>query len=68
MENIQVPIFVTTTFVFMVNIMPFLGFGLSVIATCLFFAPFVVFWMVYRTLKDGVPSKNTFETHWYDDE
>jgi hypothetical protein len=51
-----------------VNLIPFLGVANSFLAFLLLVAPAVVVWMVYRTLKDGIPSKKTFETHWYDDQ
>jgi len=68
MENIKFPIFFTTAFMLVVNIIPFLSVTYSIIATLLFFAPFIVIWMVLKTLKDGKPSKKTFEMHWYEDE
>jgi len=68
MERIKFPIFFTTMFMVAVNIIPFLGVAYSIIATLLFFAPFVVIWMVYKTLRDGTPSNKTFETHWYEDQ
>ena len=68
MENIKFPIFFTTAFMLLVNIIPFLGLAYSIIATMLFFAPFIVAWMVVRTLKDGMPSNKTFDMHWYEDE
>lgn len=30
-------------------------------------SPFLVIWMVYRVLKDGVPSDRTFDEYFYDD-
>ena len=68
MENIKFPILVTTIFMLIVNLMPFLGAAYSIIATLLFFAPFIMMWMVYKTLKEGTPSKKTFDTHWYEDQ
>lgn len=68
MENIKFPILFTTMFMFAVNVIPFLGVSYAIIATLLFFAPFFVIWMVYKTLKEGIPSKKTFDTHWYEDQ
>ena len=68
MENIKFPILYTTMFVLIVNLIPFLGVAYSIIATFLFFAPFIMIWMVYKTLKEGIPSKKTFDTHWYEDQ
>ena len=68
MEKIKFPIIFTTIFMFTVNLIPFLGVTPSLIAFMLLIAPAIVFWMVYKTLKDGVPSQKTFETHWYEDQ
>jgi hypothetical protein len=68
MQNIKLPILLTTIFMVTVNLIPFLGVANSFLAFLLLVAPAVVIWMVYRTLKDGIPSKKTFETHWYDDQ
>jgi hypothetical protein len=68
MEKIKFPILITTMLVLMVNIMPFLGVKYSIIILLLFSAPFIIIWMVYRTLRDGIPSNKTFETHWYEDQ
>lgn len=32
-----------------------------------FAGPFLVAWMVYKVLKDGVPSTREFNEHFYDD-
>lgn len=68
MGNIKFPIFSTTMLVFAVNIIPVLSIAYSIIAALLFFAPFVVIWMVDKMLKDGTSSNKTFETHWYEDQ
>ncbi len=44
-----------------------LNLDVSVIFSMLFFAPFVILYMVYAVLKDGKPSKYTFEERFYDD-
>ena len=31
------------------------------------FSPFLVVWMVYRVLKDGVESTKTFDEYFYED-
>lgn len=51
-----------------VNIIPVFGVAYSLIAFLLLIAPAILLWMVYRTLKDGVSSKKTFESHWYEDQ
>jgi hypothetical protein len=68
MEKIKIPILITTLFMLSVNLMPFLGVAYSIILFLLSIAPLMVIWMVIRTLKDGVPSEKTFETHWYEDQ
>lgn len=66
MENIRLPIFIATAYLFLFvlsvqaenPLIPGIMFG---------FSPFVVIWMVIRVLKDGVPSEHTFEDRFYDD-
>lgn len=68
MEKIKFPIIITTIFMLSVNLMPFVGVHGSIISFFLLLAPAMVIWMVIRTLKDGVPTQKTFETHWYEDQ
>ena len=68
MENIKFPILFTTMVMLTINIVPFFGVANSLIAFLLLIAPAILLWMVYRTLKDGVSSKKTFESHWYEDQ
>lgn len=68
MEKIKIPVVVTTIFMLTVNLIPFLGVTPVLVALSLLVAPAVVFWMVYKTLKDGIPSQKTFETYWYEDQ
>jgi hypothetical protein len=51
-----------------VNIVPLFGIAYALVAFLLLMAPALLLWMVYRTLKDGVSSKKTFESHWYEDQ
>jgi hypothetical protein len=68
MENIRFPILFTTMVMLTMNLIPVFGVAYSLIAFLLLSAPALVIWMVYRTLKDGVSSKKTFESHWYEDQ
>lgn len=68
MEKIWFPIGLTTLFMVFVNIIPFIGAAPAFIAFLLLLSPALVIWMVLKTLKDGIPSEKTFETHWYEDQ
>jgi hypothetical protein len=68
MENIKFPILFTTLLMLTVNIVPLFGIAYTFIAFLLLLAPAVLLWMVYRTLKDGLSSKKTFDSHWYEDQ
>jgi hypothetical protein len=68
MEKIWFPIVFTTVFMVFVNIIPFLGVAPALLAFLLLLSPALVIWMVLKTLKDGIPSEKTFETHWYEDQ
>lgn len=68
MEKIKFPILITTLFMLSVNLMPFLGVAYSIILFLLSISPIIVIWMVLKTLKEGVASEKTFETHWYEDQ
>ncbi|HBH23333.1 MAG TPA: hypothetical protein DDY13_07905 [Cytophagales bacterium] len=67
MEKIKFPILFTTYFIIILNLLPFLGVAYAIIAGMLFVAPFIVIWMVWRVLKDGIPSEHTFDEVWYED-
>lgn len=45
-----------------------MGVAPAIIAFLLLLSPAMVIWMVLKTLKEGIPSEKTFETHWYEDQ
>lgn len=67
MESVKYPVLVATAFVIFFNLTPFLGIPYSIIAVLFVCSPFVTFWMVYKVLREGVPSEKTFDNFWYED-
>jgi hypothetical protein len=67
MEKVKFPILLTSFFVLFLNLFPFLGVPVAVIASMLMVAPLLTFWMVYKILRDAEPSQLTFDDQWYDD-
>ncbi len=68
MKNVRFPIFFATLYLLVYTIGANMGwFSLPLIVTLWILAPVVVGWMVYRILKDGVPSGNTFDDRFYED-
>ena len=67
MENIRIPIFLTTSVLVFYTLSPFLGVPYALISTLFLIINGMLIWMVLRILKDGVPSGQTFEETWYDD-
>lgn len=67
MKNIQFPIILVTSFAVLYNALPFLGANENQIAALFIISPFAVIWMVYRILKDGVPSEKTWDEYFYED-
>jgi membrane protein implicated in regulation of membrane protease activity len=67
MENIKFPIAFTTIVMLSANLIPLFGVAYALVAFLLLIGPILLLWMVYRTLRDGVSSKKTFDAHWYED-
>lgn len=67
MENIKLPVFLTTFVLFVYTLTPWLGFPYAVISTLFLVINAMFIWMVIRVLKDGKPTGRTFEETWYDD-
>jgi len=67
MENIKYPVLLATAFVLFFNLTPILGIPYAIIAVLFVLSPFVTLWMVYRVLKDAVPTEKTFDDYWYED-
>jgi hypothetical protein len=67
MKPIKLPILLTTLYLMIHAISPYLGIPEIVIIASWAVSPVFVIWMVYRVLKDGEPSEQTFENHFYED-
>lgn len=67
MEKVKFPILFTTFFVLFLNLFPFMGVPVALIASMLLVAPLLTIWMVYKILHDAEPSHLTFDERWYDD-
>jgi hypothetical protein len=68
MKGCRIPVLVTSLFLLVYTLSPYLGVPESLIALAYVMAPFMVIWMVLSILIKGEPSGKTFdEGHWYDD-
>lgn len=67
MKPILFPIILVTVFAVVYNLLPYLGANENQIAALFAISPFAVIWMVYRILKDGIPSEKTWDEHFYED-
>jgi hypothetical protein len=68
MKGCRIPVLVTTIFLVVYTISPYIGVPEPVIALAYVLAPFLVIWMVFSILIKGEPSGRTFEDgYWYDD-
>ena len=68
MKKIQFPILITTLMLLIYNLTPLLGFTWAIVFNFFLLMNFMVLWMVYKILKDGVAPDVTFEEKWYEDE
>ena len=61
-------VFLTTTFVLVYHMSPFIGFTDELIIAMFITSPLVVFWMGYKILKSSkVPTKKFSDGYFYDD-
>jgi len=67
MRYIKFPVYFTTLFLMIYAMLPPLGTPFFIVFIFFVLMNFFLFWMVYKILKDGVPSGKKFEDHWYDD-
>lgn len=67
MKKIKWPLLLVTAFAVFYQFTPYLGFSDQVILSLFMISPIPVLWMVYKILKDGVPSGRTFDEYFYDD-
>lgn len=67
MENIRFPVVFTTLALFAYALLAQINVPIQIMWAFFIAGPFLVAWMVYRVLKEGVPSKREFDEHFYDD-
>jgi hypothetical protein len=67
MQNIKWPIGIVTCYLIIYQSAAFLGFSDNIVVAMYVASPFLLFWLVYKILKDGIPSERTFDEYFYDD-
>ena len=67
MKNIHFPIILVTAVLFVYTAISQLYPHPVWIEAIYMVSPFLLIWMVYRVLKDGVPSTRTLDEHFYED-
>jgi hypothetical protein len=67
MQKIKWPVIFVTAYAILYQLTPYFGFSEKTILTLFVIAPIPVFWMVYKILKDGIPSQRTFDEYFYED-
>ena len=68
MDNIKIPILLTTVYLVLYSMLPALNLVYDLIFILFVISQFMVVWLVIRVLKDGKPSGKKFnEGYWYDD-
>ena len=67
MENVKFPIYFTSAVLLVYTTLSQVYPDPRLIAAIFLLSPFLMLWMVYKVLKDGVPSKRSFDDYFYDD-
>ena len=67
MKKVFVVIAFVSLFAVIYQIAPYIGIGDKAILSMFILSPFLIVYMAYVILKDGKPSKYTFEERWYED-
>lgn len=67
MKNIKFPIILVTAVLFVYAAIAQLYPHPALIEGIYMVSPFLLIWMVYSVLKDGVPSTKTMDEHFYED-
>ncbi|MCU0423260.1 MAG: hypothetical protein MUC81_10655 [Bacteroidia bacterium] len=67
MKNIKFPVYFVTGVLLVYTIMANLQLFPKLVVAIFAVSPFLVIWMAYRILKDGVESDYTFNDRFYDD-
>ena len=67
MEAVKFPVYITTGVLIIYVMSTSLGMPYPIAFSLFMLCNGLTIWMVYRVLKDGTPSRYTFEEEWYDD-
>ena len=67
MQKIKWPIIIVTACLVFYQSAGFLSFPVDTIIALYVGSPILLLWMVYKILKDGVPSQRSFDDYFYDD-
>ena len=67
MKNLRFPVYTTTAFLLIFTLLSQIEACIPYLVYVFMLSPFIVIWMVYRVLKDGVPSERSFDEYFYDD-
>ena len=67
MKKIKIVVTIVTLYLILFQASPFIGFSDIVIFIMFCLSPFIVTYMVFVILKNGEPSKHTFDEKFYDD-
>ena len=67
MKRLQWIVLIVTLYAIFFQITPYLGISEEIIWFMFFLSPFLVIWMGYNIMKNGKPSRNTFDEYFYDD-
>jgi hypothetical protein len=67
MQKIKWPVITVTSFAFFYQLTPYVGFSDKTIIAMFIVSPFAVTWMIYKILKNGIPSQRTFDEYFYED-
>lgn len=67
MKQLKVPVIFVSTLVLIYAVSPQLGFSDRAVLFFFLLLPPATIWMLYRILKDGIPSGKTWEEHFYED-
>jgi predicted signal transduction protein with EAL and GGDEF domain len=67
MEKIKLPIMIATAYLVVFVITLSFSSILAISMLLVSLSPLPIIWMVYRVLRDGIPSEFTFEERFYED-
>lgn len=67
MQKIKWLIGIVTTYLIIYQSAAFMGFSDNIVVAMCLASSFLLLWMMYKILKNGIPSERTFEEYFYDD-